>query len=146
MTISRGGAVLGLIAVLSIAVNLFLAGSLVGRQFRPSGSNFEQRLDNGWQKVVQQLPEGDKPIVRQIFAQHRDDLIEKWRASRGPEQRAGKALRANPFDEAEVRAEFEKANEGFTEFRKAMQEVFIDIAQKISPEGREKLRSPIGGL
>ncbi len=148
MTLSRGLGILGLIAVISIAGNLFLAGSLLGRQFHrpPPSVPFEQRLDAGWQSVWQQLPDADQPIVKEIFAQHRDDLIQKWRASRMSAQRAGKALRADPFDAAETHADFEKSNERQTEFRTAVQDMFTEIAGKISAEGREKLHSPVGGL
>ena len=148
MTLSRGIGILGLIAVISIGGNLFLAGNLIGRQFRPGpmSMTFEQRLDFGWQHMWQQLPDADKPIVKDIFARHREDLILKWRAARMPAQRAALALRADPFDEAQARMDLDQANERQTEFRKAVQDMFVEIAGKISPEGREKLRSPIGGL
>ena len=148
MTLSRGTSILALIAVISIGGNLFLAGNLVGRQLRPGppGGTFEQRLDAGWQNLWQGLPEADQSIVKEIFARHRDELIAKWRLTRVSAQRAGVALRADPFDETQARADLEKSNERQTDFRKAIQDMFIEIASKISAEGREKLHSPVGGL
>ncbi len=136
----RGARILGLVAVVSVTINLFIAGSFLGGRFRgpPQAVNFEQRLD----EALDALPEADKPIAKEIFALHRDEIIQKWRASRMAAGKAGKGMRAKIFNEAEVEADLDASNDRFLDFRKALQSLFLDIGGKISPEGRQRLRAP----
>ena len=144
MTFPRGSSLLAIVAILSVALNLFLAGSQLGHQFRGPAQpmNFQQRLTG----VLRELPEADQPIARGVLDSHMSDIIEKWRASRPANQRAALAMHADPFDADEARAAFDKANQRTEEVRKALQAAMIELAQKVSPEGREKLRVPGAGF
>ncbi len=144
MSFPRGVGLLGLVAVLSVALNLFLAGNQLGHHFRGPmpQQNFQQRLNGMWRD----LPDADQAIARGVVDNHYADIMEKWRAVRPANQRIGLAMHANPFDPDEARSAYEKANEKSEEFRKALRETLIEIAQKISPEGREHLRVQGGGF
>jgi hypothetical protein len=98
--------------------------------------SIEQRLDAAWQD----LPEADAPIAKEIYARHRDDIIQKLRASRTAAQKAARGLRAKTFDDAEVRADIDASNERYMEYRKAVQDMFLDVGSKISQAGRQRLR------
>ncbi len=144
MTLPRGGAILGIVAVISIAFNLFLVGHQFGRNFRgpmPPG-NFQERLNGLWRD----MPSADQTIAHGIVDSHYNDILEKWRAFRPANQRAALAMHADPFDPSEAKAAYDNANRRSEEFRKAMQDTLIEIAQKISPEGRERLHVPGGGF
>jgi len=136
--VPRGVAILGILAVISIALNLFLAGGLLGRQFhKPApGQEFDMRL----QAVLSDVPEPDHKLALDIMAQHRDALLQKWHAARTAGQHAALSLHATPFDPNDAKADMAKWNERVLEFRATFQDTMIDIASKLSPEGRNHLR------
>lgn len=144
MTFPRTIGILVVAIVISVAINLFLAGEQLGRQFRgpPAPMGFEQRL----QSFTQDLPDADQPIAKEILAQKREEIIQKWHAYRTATQRATLAVRGDPFEQEEATAAFAKANQRDQDFRKVIQDTLTELAAKISPEGRERLRSPVGGL
>jgi uncharacterized membrane protein len=141
---ARGARILGLVVVVSIAINLFLAGAILGGRFRgpPPPVPFEQRLDASWEG----LPDADRPVAKEVYARHREEIIRTWHAFRAAAQRANRGMRANTFNEGEVRADIAASNDRFMEFRRAIQDLFLEIGGKISQEGRERLRAPGGAF
>jgi uncharacterized membrane protein len=144
VTLPRTIGILGIAIVISVALNLFLAGEQLGRQFRgpPPPIGFDQRL----QSFTQDLPDEDQPAAREILGRRHDEIVQKWRALRSATQRATSAIHSDPFEQDEVEADFAKANQRDQDFRKVIQDTLVELASKISPEGRQRLRSPIGGL
>lgn len=139
MTVPRGVAILGIVAVISLALNLFLAGGLLGRQFHKPpgpGQEFDARLDALWGD----MPKADQDIAREIIGQRHDALMDKWHASRAAGQHAALSLRSTPFEPNETRADLTKWNERIVDYRGSLQDMMIEIAGKISPEGRTHLR------
>ena len=143
MILPRGVLVLAIVAILSIALNLFLAGNQLGHQFRGPvlPPNFEQRLHTLWRD----MPAADQPIAQGVLDQHYNEIIEKWRQFRPANQHVIQVMHAEPFDPAEAKAAFDAANQRWAELRSAMQNMLIEVAQKISPEGRKHMHAP-GGL
>jgi uncharacterized membrane protein len=139
----RGIIVLAVVAILSIALNLFLAGNQLGHQFRGpmSQPNFEQRLHGLWHD----MPAADQPIAQGVLDQHMSEILDKWQAFRPANQHVMQVMRADPFDPAEAKAAFDIANQRWVELRTAMQNMLLEAAQKISPEGRKHIHAP-GGL
>jgi uncharacterized membrane protein len=140
----RGASLLSIIAILSVALNLFLAGNQLGHHFRGpmQPPNFQQRL-NG---MLRELPEADQAIARGIIDSHLGDILERWRVFRPANQRVALAIHADPFDPEEAKAAYEKANQRSEEFRRALQATLIEVAQKVSPEGRARLHVAGGGF
>jgi uncharacterized membrane protein len=138
----RGILVLAIVAILSVALNLFLAGNLLGRQFRGPASppNFEQRLHALWRD----MPAADQPIAQGILDQHYSDIMEKWRQFRPANQHVVQVMHADPYDPAEAKAAFDSANQRWADLRTAIQNTLIEVAQKVSPEGRKHIHAPGG--
>jgi uncharacterized membrane protein len=136
----RGVLALAIVAIVSVALNLFLAGDQLGREFRgpPPPMNFEQRLHGWWRD----MPPADQSIAEGIMRQHMDEILEKWRAFRPANQHALQLMRGENFDPAEAKAALDIANQRLAELRAAMQSALIEIAQKVSPEGRKHIRAP----
>jgi uncharacterized membrane protein len=135
--------VMGAVAGISVALNLFVAGAFLGGRFHgpPSPPDFERRLSGYWKE----LPQDDQGAAQAVIAGHRDDVVEKWRADRAAAQQVSRLLHQPDFDEAGVKAAFDLWNQRALEFRAAMQSLLLDMASKISPEGRTHLRGPMGG-
>ncbi len=138
MILKRGIVLLGIIAILSITLNLFLAGEKLGHQFRQPVPplNFEQRLNN----LSRDMPASDQKVVQEILDRHHDSIMEMWRTFRPANQRVVTAMRAEPFDPAEAKAAYEAANQHWNELRAVVRDTLIEIAQNISPEGRKHMR------
>jgi uncharacterized membrane protein len=139
----RGVLVLAIVAILSVALNLFLAGNQLGRQFRapPPPPNFEQRLHT----LSRDMPAADQPIAQGILDQHYSEIMEKWRQFRPANQHVVQVMHADPFDPVEAKAALDNANQRWADLRTAIQSMLVEIAQKVSPEGRKHLHAP-GGL
>jgi uncharacterized membrane protein len=139
----RGVLVLAIIAILSVALNLFLAGNQLGHEFRgpPSPQNFEQRLHGWWRD----MPAADQAIAAGVMQQHLGEILEKWRAFRPANQRVIQIMHSENFDPAEARAALDTANQRLADLRAALQSTLMEIAEKVSPEGRRHIRVP-GGL
>jgi uncharacterized membrane protein len=140
--VSRGGGLLVVILIVSVGINLFLAGNQLGLWLHhPPPMNFEQRLD----MLLRDLPDSDRAAARDILEQHRQDLRSKFHLSRGAAQAAAAAIHAEPFNADDTRAAFAKANELSADFRRSLQDTLIEIAGKVSPAGREHLRPGVAG-
>ena len=138
MTVPKGVLILVIVAVLSLALNLFLAGGLLGRQFHhpPPGQELESRLD----ALARDMSPADQAIVHDIVAQHHDALLDKWRASRAAGQEAAVALHATPFSADDSKSLLGKWTDRGLEFRNAFHDLLVEIAGKVSPDGRSHLR------
>ena len=145
MILPRGIIILGLIAVASIGLNLFLAGNILGHQFRgpmPPPMVLEERLE----ATLRELPPADRPAVKAILDGRREMIEAKWQALRAANRRVAEAMQSDPFAADQAKAAFDMANQDFADFRAAIQETAIEIASKISPEGRKSLHLPAGGF
>jgi uncharacterized membrane protein len=103
--------------------------------------SFEQRLEI----LVRDLPEPDRANAQAILDAHRQDLQDKLHLYRQSALAAAAAVHAESFNTNDARAAFAKANGNSAEFRQALQDMVIEIAGKISPEGRERMRAGITG-
>jgi uncharacterized membrane protein len=140
--LSRGVRLLVIILIVSVGINMFLAGNQLGLWFHhPAPMNFEQRLET----LLRELPEADRSNAQAILDAHRQDLLDKLRLYRQSALAAATAVHAETFDADDARAAFAKANGNSAEFRQALQDMVIEIAGKISPKGREHLRAGIAG-
>lgn len=140
MILPRGVLVLAIVAILSVALNLFLAGNQLGHEVRGPATpmHFEQRLHTWWRD----MPAADQAIAEGVMQQHLSEIMEKWRAFRPANQRVIQLLRAEKFDPAEAQAALDTANQRLADLRAAMQTTLLEIAQKVSPEGRKHIRAP----
>ena len=138
----RGITIIGAVLVASLAVNLFLAGNMLGMQFhrRVPLDLFNQRLNMIWQR----MPEADQPIARGIVERHHDEILEKWRALRDSSLRAGLALHAEQFEDEDAKAAVAKWNQRYQDYRTALHDTLLEAASKVSPEGRARI--PVNGF
>jgi uncharacterized membrane protein len=136
----RGVLALAVIAFLSVALNLFLAGNQLGHQLRPAPvqMTFEQRLHTWWRD----MPPADQTVADGVMDQHIGEIMEKWRAFRLANQHVNQILHSENFDPAEAKAAFDAAGQRLAELRTVMEGTMIEITQKVSPEGRKHIRAP----
>lgn len=142
MKLSRGVRLLVVILIVSVGMNMFLAGNQLGLCFHhPAPMNFEQRLEI----LLRELPDADRASAHEILLAHRQDILDKFHVYRQSATAAAAAVHAEPFNADDARTAFATANGNSAEFRQALEDMVIDIAGKISPKGREHLRAGIAG-
>jgi uncharacterized membrane protein len=124
---------LSIALAISIALNLLLAGILVGRALHrppPPEREFPAMRGDGY---------GRRAPLRGLFREHGAELGEKRRAIAEARRTARAALEAEPFD----RAALDRALEGLRKETVASQEIMHraigDAAEKGSPEERKRL-------
>ena len=144
MKLARGTTILAAIAGVSVAINLFLAGNIFSHAFLgpPPPMDIERRLGGMWRG----MSDADMTIAKAIVSQHHAVIAEKLDALRTANQRAAAAMRSDAFGTDDTRRALAETNQRLTDFRSAIQDTTIEIAQKVSPEGRKQLRVPGGGF
>lgn len=116
----------------SLALNLFFGGVLLGRMHKPQGHWMQKDRE-----VLQSLSESDRKILKDsIIASkaQRDTLKNELDEARTHVQEAMESGDRAAIDEALEAERGKKA-----EILKLMQQNRVDALQKISPEGRAKL-------
>lgn len=141
MRFPRATTVLSIVALFSVGLNVFFASSFIGREFRrPPPPDFSPHFDFMWRN----MPAADQSIARDVFNRRREEIVVKWRALRPSGQSANEVLRATPFDEAMAREALNRFNQQVRDYRVSLQDALLEVAGRVSPEGRAELRPPRG--
>jgi Spy/CpxP family protein refolding chaperone len=130
------------LALLSLAVNLFLGGLLVGRTFRPD----KPPGDMGPISLLRSSQDLD-PAARQIVDRTREKHHKGIRRSMANAARARlaaiNALCARDFDEAKAREAFRAFRAETNVAHDTMQESLIEAAKQMTPEQRAVLKTSL---
>lgn len=124
----------------SIVLNLGLVGFIAGRIHHPKGMMMAGAAMQ-MMKMARALPEQDRTLVRDTLKQHRDMLKNLAQNHRAGRDAVKDALTTEPFDLAKLTAALAASREQSNAARDQMEKLLIEIAPKISPEGRQKLAS-----
>lgn len=137
--------VVGLVG--SIALNLFLAGlvgawllrpAFIGSRASPAGVS-SLTADHIADRIARRLPEPDKPIIRQAFKQHEQEIALSLKAWREAQQMSRRSLRAEPFDPAAFTAAFTRSQEARLTYQMAVHQAVREASLAMTREGRLKL-------
>ena len=147
MTVSsRLLSLLGLVLVVSLGINLFLGGLMLGRDFggglpvRPglAGGGMRAALE----QLLKELPPDDRDIMRDAFEGHRADIVDRVQALRQARQQVARLLKAASFDTAAATAAMQTVRERTSALQQAMQAVVLQTAPLLSQAGRQTLAAP----
>jgi uncharacterized membrane protein len=125
--------------IVSLAVNLALAGFVAGRISRPE-SGFSM-LDPSISlfRVIRELPEARRdefrPTVREHFRAVRGDIRRMRRAQRGISQ----ALASEPFEPDELDRSLHEFRAALLDVQQGNHRVLVTVAGAMAPEERQML-------
>ncbi len=140
MTAPRWITILGAALVVSLALNLFVGGVIVGHRVGPRGDFDWQltpaRLKLGMERVLRALPENDAEVVRGLFEAERADITQRFQALQDARKAIGAALKAEPFDPAAFTAAYEAMQARSQELQAAIHGVIKAAIPQLSAEGR----------
>jgi len=124
----------------SLALNLFFVGVAVAMAIRaPAPSYWDPNVFVRVERLAATLPPADADILRgQINANHAaiEQAQTQYHTAR---QRIHDVLRQEPFDVEAMRAATAQTRTARMAYDQTIQNVFADIAAKITPAGRQAL-------
>ena len=132
--------------VVSLGVNLFLAGMVMGRgghgPFPPGPPpGGPPAPDEMIQHLADTLPPADAAIVRKSLEVQRPLFEADMRRRRDFIGRIQEMLQADPFDLAATERMLSEEDRAEQESRKRMSAMIVDVVRVLSPEGRKRLAS-----
>ena len=144
MTARRWIAILGAALVVSLALNVFCGGVIVGHRFARAGG-FEwqanpARLKLGLERVLRALPDRDAKVVRELFEAQRATIAQRFQALQDSRDAVGAALKTDPFDPAAFTAAYEAMQARSAELQGAIHAVIKAAIPQLSAEGRAVIR------
>jgi len=139
---------LGIALIVSLALNLLLAGWLIGRfvherHWRPSFAGMPARPGDRMMEWMmgRDLDEASRQAVREAMGGAHAAMDQARAATREARLVAREALRAEPFDRARAEAAFAQSRERQMEAMRRIHAALIDGAEKLPAEARTKLMS-----
>jgi len=126
----------------SLAVNLFIGGVILGRQFRaedgPRGAPRE-RVEFNLRRLAAYLPESEQDALREILQDHRRSLRTHFRDMRQSEQRIKDLLGAESVDLPALEAALESHQAKAEELKAPLRDIILNVVAKLDQETRKAL-------
>jgi uncharacterized membrane protein len=138
MTARRWISMLGAALVVSLALNLFFGGIIVGHRLGQRGDTDWQRLPARLkiERVLNALPENDAKVMRDLFEAQRADITQRFQALQSARRTIGAALKAAPFDPAAFATAYEAMQARSQDLQAAIHGVIKAAVPQLSAEGR----------
>jgi Spy/CpxP family protein refolding chaperone len=131
--------ILGAVLFVSLTANVFMASMMVGNSYMHAGEGDARHAE--WQKreeeLRKQLPEADRKILKAAMQEHRPQFQALRQELEAARQKVSDAESAEPFDQAALDAALRVEQEKKTALLQMMRQTRDQIAQQLSPEGRE---------
>jgi uncharacterized membrane protein len=128
--------ILASLLLVSLVLNLAMGGFIAARVSR---YHEQAGMIHGMKALSQQMSEEDRKILRRTFASHWQDFRRLRREKEEIANAVRNAMRAEPFDEAALRAAMERLSAQLQQGGAVFQTVMIEAAAQLSPAGREAL-------
>ena len=136
---------LALVLFVSIALNLFFAGIMVGRFDRWHGGPKGPGHGHSMTKMIEKsLGDSLTPELRERLTAHSKAMRETRQTSREKRDAIRDTLLQEPFDRAAYLQALESMNEVFDRMRTETHSFMIDIVEQMTPEQRRKLVKSLG--
>jgi Spy/CpxP family protein refolding chaperone len=124
----RTGTALLAALIVSLCVNLLLAGVMVGGRWHG---------DRGpWWRDV---PEEAQPIMKQVFESHKAEFDAHRDAVRQARQKVADLLKADPIDQAALDQAMAELSQQSQSIRQLGNTMMIEVAKQLSPELRAQV-------
>lgn len=131
----------GWVLIVSLALNLFLAGIVGMRYWR---EHFRPPPDRAMMgpvgRITQGLPESGRAKVKAAMDATREQYREQGREFRRARGEAIQALAAEPYDRAKVEASFAEARRRADAMSAIMQSALIEASARLTAEERKAFR------
>lgn len=123
----RTGTVLLTALIVSLCVNLLLAGAMVGGRWHRPGP---------WWKEV---PEEARPVMKQAFEAHKAEFDARRDAVRQARQKVADILKAEPIDQAALDQALADLSQQSQSIQQLGNTMMVEVAKQLSPELRAQM-------
>ncbi|MEZ5907573.1 MAG: periplasmic heavy metal sensor [Hyphomicrobiaceae bacterium] len=125
------------VLIASLAINLLIAGALIGRTLASHhGGWFGHSFGGSQRAFVRRLPEERRKAIRDIIARDAPKLAPVWRKLRQERREVARRLRADSFDRLAFLPALERLHTAEADARAAARPMLAEIAAVLSPEER----------
>lgn len=125
--------------LISVALNVLFLGVVVGAgwiHWRDDGRARSFSFSRGVDQLIKDMPADRKPIAQSALDRYRSDVRPQWREVGEARRAAFEALRAEPFNEEQVKAAFDRLDALRESQRKLMGTITFDLMRQLTPEER----------
>lgn len=138
MTLSRRTAIaLGALLVLSLCLNLFVAGLVVARMGGP-GRGADAAMARQ-ERFFRSLPEEAQPVVREVFREHRPEISARFARLREARREVATLLRAETLDRGALDAAMAEVRARGAEAQEVLHAAMAEAAARLPPEARHAM-------
>jgi Spy/CpxP family protein refolding chaperone len=123
----RKGTALLAALIVSVCVNLLLAGVMVGGRWHGPGP---------WWK---DLPDEARPIMKQAFDSHKAEFDAHRDAVQQARQKVADILKADPIDQAALDQALAELSQQSQEIRELGNTMMVEVAKQLPPEIRAQM-------
>lgn len=140
MTLSGRPATAILVAlVLSVCLNVFVAGVVIGRVSAGGRPPLAQGGGGGFERFIATVPEEARPVVRQTLREHRPRIQERFLALRNARQDVAAIVGAEPFDRPAFEAAMATVRTRSKEMEAEMHGVIAEALAQLPAELRAQM-------
>lgn len=122
--------------ILSVSVNLLIAGVFIGRKAGYSGGMHE-RAGMGW--MMHHMSEDTKKELKEIWHQHREAAMPLRQQLKQAQADMREAVNSEPFDPEAMRAALAGAREASANYQALRHEQMLTILARVPQEERAKV-------
>ena len=145
MTLSGRTATATIVAlVLSICLNVFVAGLIAGRATRGGAAALRQP-GGGIERFIATVPEEGRPIIRRALRDNRRGLQDLVAAVGGARQDAAAVVATEPFDRAAFEAALATVRDRSRALEAAVHGIIAEAIDRLPPGLRAEMAERWGG-
>ena len=123
----RKGTALLVALIVSLCVNLLLAGVMIGGRWHGPGP---------WWKDI---PEEARPIMKQAFESHKAEFDQRRDAVRQARQKVADILKAEPIDQAALDQALVELSQASQSIQQLGNTMMVEVAKQLSPDLRAQV-------
>lgn len=123
----RKGTALLVALIVSVCINLLLAGVMVGGRWHGGGP--------WWSDV----PDEARAVMKQAFETHKPEFDKRRDAVREARQKVAELLKADPIDQAALDQALAELSQKSQSIRELGNTMMVEVAKQLSPELRAQM-------
>ncbi len=140
MTLSgRTGTAVVVALILSVCLNVFVAGLIAGRVTSGAGTPVRANNGGGLERFMATVPSEARPVLRRAFRENRGGLQGMVAAVREARQEAAAIVAREPFDQAAFEAAMAAVRGRSEELQAAVHGIIGEALSDLSPELRGEM-------
>lgn len=131
----RTGAVVVVALIVSLCVNLLLAGMMLGGRWH-DGPRHHRTFGSS---MMMSVPEEARPMMKEVFESHRAEFKTHLEAIRVARMKVADVLKADSIDQAQLDQALAELSQKSQTMRQFGLQVMVEIAHKLPPDLRRQM-------